>query len=183
MEIDMNKLDKAILYLQRIADGNNPVNNMPADDDAVLNNPNVIRCMFYVKDILEEIKRNGGKIVTSKAKANAKLPYPIEKLAEFAYEEDKTISKFAEQLNKDIDKEKYKTISYNTITKWLKAEDFLEVVQVEDRTASRPTRKGRDIGIYTEDRVNQRGQNYLSVLYDQNVQEYIVKNMSAIIEE
>lgn len=61
MEIDMNKLDKAILYLQRIADGNNPVNNMPADDDAVLNNPNVIRCMFYVKDILEEIKRNGGK--------------------------------------------------------------------------------------------------------------------------
>ena len=183
MEIDMKKLDTAILYLQRIADGNNPVNNMPSEDDAVLNNPNVIRCMFYVKEILEEVKRNGGKIVVGKAGANAKLPYPVERLAEFAYEEDKTISKFAEQLNKDIDKEEYKTISYNTITKWLKAEDFLEVVQVEDRTASRPTSKGRDIGIYTEDRVNQRGQSYVSVLYGQKAQEYIVKNMSAIIEE
>lgn len=183
MEIDMNKLDKAILYLQRIADGNNPVNNMPADDDAVLNNPNVIRCMFYVKDILEEVKRNGGKIVASKARANAKLKYPIDSLAEFAYEEDKTISKLAEQLNEDIDKEKYKTISYNTITKWLKAEGLLEVVQVEERTASRPTSKGRDFGIYTEDRVNQRGQSYVSVLYNQKAQEYIVKNMSAIIEE
>ena len=46
MEIDLKKLDTAILYLQRIADGNNPVNNMPAEDDSVLNNPNVIRCMF-----------------------------------------------------------------------------------------------------------------------------------------
>lgn len=183
MEVDMNKLDKAILYLQRIADGNNPVNNMPAEDDAVLNNPNVIRCMFYVKDILEEVKRNGGKIVASKARANSKLPYPKEKLADFTYEEDKVISKFAEQLNKDIDKEKYKTISYNTITKWLKAENFLGEVQVDGHTASRPTRKGEDIGIYTEDRVNQRGQSYVSVLYGQKAQDYIVKNISAIIEE
>lgn len=49
------------------------------------------------------------------------------------------------------------------------------MVQVEDRTASRPTSKGEDIGIYTEDRVNQRGQSYVSVLYNQNAQEYIVK--------
>lgn len=33
MDIDAKKLDIAILYLQRIADGNNPVNNMPAGED------------------------------------------------------------------------------------------------------------------------------------------------------
>ncbi|CBK74998.1 hypothetical protein CIY_23470 [Butyrivibrio fibrisolvens 16/4] len=62
MEIDINKLDTAILYLQRIADGKNPVNNMPAESDSVLNNPNVIRCMYFTKEILEEVKRNGGNI-------------------------------------------------------------------------------------------------------------------------
>ena len=58
--IDMKKLETAIVYLQRIADGNNPINNLPADEDSVLNNPNVIRFMFFVKDVLEEVKRNGG---------------------------------------------------------------------------------------------------------------------------
>lgn len=41
--LDMNKLETAIIYLQRIADGNNPVNNMPVKTDSILNNPNVIR--------------------------------------------------------------------------------------------------------------------------------------------
>ena len=62
MDIDIKKLDTAILYLQRIAEGNNPVNNMPAEEDSVLNNPNVIRCMYFVKEVLEEVKRNDGFI-------------------------------------------------------------------------------------------------------------------------
>ena len=60
--IDMKKLETAIVYLQRIADGNNPINNLPAEEDSVLNNPNVIRCMFFVKEVLEEVKRNNGYI-------------------------------------------------------------------------------------------------------------------------
>ena len=30
--VDMKKLETAIVYLQRIADGNNPINNLPAYD-------------------------------------------------------------------------------------------------------------------------------------------------------
>ena len=61
-QIDMNKLDIAIKYIQRIAEGNNPVSNTPVEEDAVLNNPNVIRCMFFVKEVLEEVRRNEGLI-------------------------------------------------------------------------------------------------------------------------
>ena len=53
--VDMKKLETAIVYLQRIADGNNPINNLPADEDSVLNNPNVIRCMFFVKEVLDPL--------------------------------------------------------------------------------------------------------------------------------
>ena len=58
--IDMNKLETAIIYVQRIADGNNPVNNVPVEADSVLNNPHVIRCMYFVKEVLEEVKCHGG---------------------------------------------------------------------------------------------------------------------------
>ena len=45
-QLDMEKLEKALIYVGRIADGKNPVNNLPAEEDAVMNDPNVIRCMF-----------------------------------------------------------------------------------------------------------------------------------------
>lgn len=60
--VDTKKLETAILYLQRITEGRNPVNNMPADEDSVIHNPNVVRCMLFMKEILEEVKRNDGYI-------------------------------------------------------------------------------------------------------------------------
>ena len=56
------KLEKAIIYVDRIANGCNPVNNSPLTNDSVLNNPNVIRCMYFIKDILKEVYDNGGVI-------------------------------------------------------------------------------------------------------------------------
>lgn len=47
--VDLAKLETAIKYVERIAEGNNPVNNLPMEEDAVLNNPNVIRCMYFVR--------------------------------------------------------------------------------------------------------------------------------------
>lgn len=60
--IDMKKLNLAINYVQRIAEGRNPVNNLPSEEDSIMNDPNIIRCMFFIKEVLEEIRRNGGLI-------------------------------------------------------------------------------------------------------------------------
>ena len=38
----MQKLEVAMKYIERIADGKNPVNNKPTEEDSVLNNPNVV---------------------------------------------------------------------------------------------------------------------------------------------
>ena len=60
------KLEKSIIYVDRIANGCNPVNNSPLTNDSVLNNPNVIRCMYFIKDILKEVYDNGGVISKKK---------------------------------------------------------------------------------------------------------------------
>ena len=62
-EIDMNKLDVAIKYIKRMSEGENPVNNQPAED-SVLENVNVVRCLYYVADVLEQVRQNGGVIST-----------------------------------------------------------------------------------------------------------------------
>ena len=58
--IDLNRLKTAITYAERIADGKNPVTNAPAREEDVINNPNVIRCMFFIRDVLRQVVSAGG---------------------------------------------------------------------------------------------------------------------------
>ena len=179
--VDMKKLETAIVYLQRISDGNNPINNLPADEDSVLNNPNVIRCMFFVKEILEEVKRNNGYI-GKKAKKSDRMDFPIEVLRSFIYREDKAISKLVEQINELIDENVYKRINYKQITQWLKMNEFLheEYSKELNKTITVPTEKGLQLGIRAERRVGSSGMEYLLVIYGRQAQEYIVQNIEKI---
>lgn len=180
--VDMKKLETAIIYLQRITEGNNPINNLPAEENSILNNPNVIRCMFFIKDILEKVKRNNGYI-GRKAKRRDKLDFPLETLSTFFYEEDKSISKLVAQINKNIDSDVYKKVHSQIITHWLKMNEFLrdEYSQKLGKTITMPTEKGTQIGIRAEKRSNMRGFEYMLIIYGKNAQEYIVQNMKEIL--
>lgn len=180
--VDMNKLETAITYLQRIADGNDPINNLPADEDSVLNNPNMIRCMFFVKDVLEEVKRNGGYI-GKKASSKDKEEFPIENVAKFEYREDKAISRLVEQLNEGLDENRYKKLNYRTITQWLKLNGFLQEEESSEfnKKITIPTEKGELLGIRATRRSSARGVDYMLVTYDKHAQEYIVHNLDKIL--
>lgn len=180
--VDMKKLETAIVYLQRISDGNNPINNVPADEDSVLNNPNVIRCMFFVKEVLEEVKQNGGYI-GKKAKGSDKIEFPVEVLDGFLYKEDKAISRFVGQINELVDDNVYKKLNYKVITQWLKLNGFLqeEYNQEFKKTITLPTEKGTLLGIRAERRNSSKGVEYMLVIYGRQAQEYIVQNMEKIL--
>ena len=85
-QFEQSKLDIAIKYVERIAEGHNPVNNMSLENDDVLNNPNIIRCMYFIKDVLEEVRRNAG-IIGGKSSKEPTLPFPTEILDKFTYAE------------------------------------------------------------------------------------------------
>lgn len=178
---DMDKLEVAIRYVQRIADGCNPVNNMPVEDDSVMNNPNVIRCMFFIKEVLEEVRRNKGVIGGRKAREKGE-PFPFEVLEGFRYESDKPITHLLRQLRSLTDREDVEKLSYRPVSDWLKTAGYLTrgYSQEAGREVTMPTEKGRKLGIYTDVRIGSTG-SYLCVLYNQNAQEYIVRNFEAIL--
>ncbi len=183
--VDTKKLETAILYINRITEGRNPVNNMPVEEDAVINNPNVVRCMFFVKEVLEELKRNDGYIGrrprTNKDKS--KPDYPLDALLDFHYFEDKTITKFVDQLNGLADMTIYKKITYNPITAWLKEKGYLseEILDFDGKKHTVVTAKGSELGIKGEIRKSSRGETYMGITYGKEAQEFIVANMDKIL--
>nr|MCR5331781.1 hypothetical protein [Lachnospiraceae bacterium] len=147
--VDTKKLETAIMYLQRITEGHNPVNNMPADEDSVINNPNVVRCMFFIKDVLEKIKRNDGYIGRSPRKSRGNKPsLPLECLKDFKYSGDKSITKFIDQICELYDVGEYSKLTYEPITKWLKQNGYLyEKFDNEfNKKVTDATDKGTELG-------------------------------------
>ena len=67
--VDLKKLEVAIKYVDRITKGCNPVNNLPLEEKEALNNPNVVRCMDFVKEVLEAVEQNDGIINIKKSKS------------------------------------------------------------------------------------------------------------------
>lgn len=186
MEIDMQKLDIAITYLKRIADGNNPVNNMPAEDDTVLNNPNVIRCMYFVRDILEQVKANNGIIGLPAQKEHkskrAVDVFPLELLGRYQYKEDKGINKILSQLYEPLKDKSIRKISGKIVNEWLMTAGYVtEVYNGELKTNIKvPTEKGMNIGLKSE-RVEYPGHTYYTIIYDKMAQEFLIKNFEKFL--
>lgn len=182
-KIDLSKLDVAIKYIERMADGCNPVNNTPLENEDVLNNPNIIRCMYFIKEVLEEVRNNDGVIGGKKEKPSA-IPFPVEALEEFVYRGDQSITHVLNQIYEPISDLNVKKISVAKITSALKEEGYLLEEQNPETGKSRkvPSVKGNELGIYMVER-EFNGRMYQSVTYDQNAQEYIVELLKRMIEE
>ena len=183
--VDTKKLEIAIQYLQRITEGHNPVNNIPVDDDSVIKNPNVVRCMLFIKEILEELKRNDGYIGRRPRtnRDSSKQEYPLEALKEFRYSGDKSITRLVDQINNLADMTVYQRITYIPITAWLKQNGYLGEEQTEENGKKRTvvTDKGRETGIKSELRRNAKDQEYVYITYGRTAQEFIVSNMDKIL--
>lgn len=180
-KVDLNKLDTAIKYVQRISDGCHPVSNKRMEKDEVLNDPNVIRCMFFIKEVLEEVRRNDGIIGKRKPKAE-KESFPFEILNEFQYQEDKSISNFLKQVHAPAEGRNIKKVKPKEITDWLKASGYLTIAYCQEieKETTVPTEKGKEIGIYSEIR-SFTGNNYLLVIYGRKAQEFLVQNLERIL--
>ena len=182
-EIDMSKLDVAIKYIKRMSEGKNPVNNQPAED-SVLENVNVVRCLYYVADVLEQVHQNGGVISTkTKVKRTKKEKFSYKILDEFQYRSDKPISHLVKQMNEPVEIAKMQKLSYKSIKKALIEEGYLlEQYDAEhEKNIMMPTQKGEEIGMYVERRTSTRGNTYSIVMYDKQAQLFLKENLEQLL--
>ena len=177
--MDIERLNKAIIYVSRMANGHNPINNSLVDDSEIFNNPNFIRCMYFIKDVLESVQKNGGVI----GRKSNKFPFPLEVLENFQYQEDTTISKFFKQINELIDESKYEKLKFKPVLDYLKENEFIITKEMQgyDRKVTVVTDKGMDLGLYNEVRTLLDGRRYLAVIYSKRAQMFIINNIEELI--
>ena len=178
----MSKLGVAIEYIRRMAAGNNPVNNQPVSEDTVLNDINVVRCLYYVAEVLQMVQEGELKQNTSR-KGSKKTEFPYEELKEFKFECNKSITHVIKQINDLVDTKIYKRITIKTVKESLITRGFL-IEKLDEGTGKKRTcvtDDGRKLGIYVEQRISFNGSEYSALMYDANAQRYIVDNLKEMI--
>lgn len=181
-QFDTGKLKTAITYIERVSEGKNPVNNMPELDGSILYDPNIIRCMSFIKEVLQEVENNNGYIGRASKKIS-KPDFPLDILNGFSYKQDKPISKVVDQINELVDENKYNKLNYKIITNWLKSNGYLSegISEELNRKATFPTEKGKQIGLRTEKRSRSTGSEYIVIIYGKQAQEFLIYNMKDIL--
>ena len=176
---EIEKIRYAKDFIDKLANGINPVDNSELSETDIVNNVKISRCLFYVSDILRKVIEGNGISVEKKKR---KLPFPTsDVLLKEVKASDKPlpVSKFTEYINSFVDTEKYKKLTYGSVLTWLINIGAMYETEDEKGKRKRPTEQGEKLGIYTEKRRGMRG-DYEVVMYDRNAQQFIIDNLEAI---
>ena len=57
---EMEMLARAKMYMDKLANGINPITDEEVAEDDAVNNVRLSRCFFYVADVLQKVIENGG---------------------------------------------------------------------------------------------------------------------------
>lgn len=180
----MNELQKIAFaqdYIEKMANGINPLSGETVGDSDLVNNIHISRCLFYVSGILKDIVNNKGKY---KAQLPERAPFSLsdEQAARFQFSETPiAVSEITKRLNSLIDPICVKELKNGVITNWLNEVEMLEEYTVNNKKKKRPSQNGLAMGISVEQRISKMGVPYEAVFYDLKAQHFIIDNIDAII--
>lgn len=180
---ELEKMQRAKMYLDKMANGINPITDEQTPDEDSLNNVRVSRCLFYVSDILRQVIDNGG--VVSKPSKPAKQSFSVtqEDLKRFAISSTPIpVSEITKRINELVVDPSMTKLKHTSITSFLIESGFLVQTDAGDgHHAKLPTDQGKSIGIAVEERQGQNGA-YRVTVYNAEAQQFVLDNMDAVIE-
>jgi len=179
---ELETLQRAKMYMEKLANGVNPIDDSVIPDEDVVNNVRLSRCFFYVADVLGRVIDNGGTAPQKKIK---KEPFslPVEKRKEFAFSDVPiTISEFVKRINDLTTSENMTKLTTTVVMDWLVSIEVLRTEPtVTGHSAKRPTAHGITLGIGVDNRVGMNGP-YSVVVYDRAAQQFLLDNIDAALE-
>ena len=71
---ELETLERAKMYMEKLANGINPIDGSVIPDEDIVNNVRLSRCFFYVSDVLRQVIENGG---VTPQKKTMKKPFSL----------------------------------------------------------------------------------------------------------
>jgi len=180
---ELEKMVRAKEYLDKLAEGIDPISGETLLEDSVLNHVRLSRCFFYVSDVLGRVIENGGVVVRQRrVKPGDLVPFALP--ADWRERVEITVAPvmirhFTERVNLLIDDNVMKPLKVTAFTNWLVEKGFLCEEIINDKRRKKPTKEGEKMGIYTEERSGQHG-TYMAVLYKEEAQRFMVDHLEEI---
>ena len=179
---ELETMQRAKMYLDKLAQGIDPITNLEMPDDSVLNNVRLARCFFYVSDVLGKVIANGGRI-GGKPKLQA-FTISSDQLARIQISQEPVrVTQLVDMISAAVDNPQMKRLSTTIITNWLMGKGFLEKQIGSDGKSRRvPTQNGLMLGLSVGTRQGQHGE-YQAVFYNATAQQFVLDHLSDILME
>lgn len=184
---ELEKIAYAKSFIDKLANGINPLDDTPIPDDDIVNNVRLSRCFFYVSDILrKEIERERRR--QTRERKPAPLPFSItqEQLQNYVYSTYPiSATAIAKKINwlvkSDIDEKKIERFSYRKINYWLHDIGMIEWREWENGKSKRfPTPEGEAIGLVLKI-WESYGRKSPVIYFSEDAQHFIIDNIDAVI--
>ena len=180
---ELEKMQRAKMYIDKLANGVDPLTDKEVNDDSVLNQVRISRCLFYVSEILAKVIDNGGEV--GKRAVVKELPFTVteEQLAQVEITEDAVgVSVIAMRINAVLN-DGVRHIPATHISGWLAAHGYLQENTYANKKAKVTTERGEALGIFTVEGVSSKGITYRKNIYSAQAQRFIIENAAKIEAE
>ena len=179
---ELETMQRAKIYLEKLAQGIDPITDREVPEDSVLNNVRLARCFFYVSDVLAKVIDNGG-VIGGKPKLQAFTISPDQLAQVQISQEPVRVTQLVDMIVAAVNNPQMKKLSTTTITNWLLEKGFLEKQMGPDGKSRRiPTQNGLMLGLSTETRQGQYGE-YQAVFYSAAAQQFVLDHLPDILSE
>jgi len=186
---DLELMKHAKDYIDRMANGINPLTGEFIAEDDFINNVRISRCLFYVSSVLDKVIQNGGEVgkrtTIKNKKKNDLEPFTItpEQLALFQFSETPiTVSEITKRINALIDTEKYKKLSRKLVFKMLEDAGLIICEEHESWKKRYPTAEGEKIGISLAKNTSFSDKPVFYTVFDKNAQQFVLDNIYSCVE-
>ena len=178
---ELETMQRAKMYLDKLAQGTDPITDQPVPTGDCLQNPRLSRCFQYISGILDKVIQNGGQITPAEKPAFTITP---EQLAQVQLTgEPLRIADFVDRILRTTNYEGMKKLSPVKLTNWLLKKGFLVQETLPDgRNRRIPSPEGKALGISAQ-MCQYNGNEYLGIFYDFNAQKFLLDHIPSIIAE
>ncbi len=175
MDNDILKLQQAKMYMDYLANGVDPVSNTDADTDT-LHNERIIACFRYISDVLTRniyeaehvTKRSRTAFYITEEQRTELIIYPYER----------KVSELANEINRVTAFNGTRKLSATWINDWLESEGYIRKSDLRSRIA---TDKGKQLGITSEYRKRDSGDEYYINFFTAQAQKFVYDHIGEII--
>lgn len=179
---ELETMQRAKMYLDKLAQGIDPITNREIQEDSVLNHVRLARCFFYVSDVLGQVIANGG-VIGGKQKLQ---PFAVnsEQLSKVKISQEPIrVTQLVERIQAVVQNPQMKKLSTTAITNWLLEKGFLmKQMDAEGKSRRIPTQNGLMIGLMMQTRQGMHGE-YQAVFYNADAQQFVLDNLPSILAE